>query len=146
MVLMAIVPKAPAFDSEEPAMIHYKRCIKDLGNELGLSKKMKEEAFELGRKKRKFFDEAKLVLFQFVQTHKRKSPSHKRVNAETKAKFHSWRFNDCPLVIASPCKRDSILVPKEDGSDEKVRVPNFYYGFSQREIYDVACKHPSALR
>ena len=61
---------------------------------------------------------------------------------ELTEEFQNWLLKECPLVIASPNKRDTIKVRKI-GESEKVTVRKYYYTFSKRELYDCAIQHPS---
>ena len=46
----------------------------------------------------------------------------------------------CPLVIASPNKKDNVKIKDENG--ETVEVRKFFYMFSIREVYASAIQDP----
>ncbi len=56
--------------------------------------------------------------------------------------LEDWLFHVCPLVVASPNKRDMVSIVDPDNPEHKIKVRKYLYMFSQREIYNCAIKDP----
>ena len=144
-VFLGICPTEPSNSTDESVMLRYEKQLSDLADELSFTRTQKDAAVRAGRKRRAMFDNVstgKNGEFFLVQQFQRKSRNDKRVTEQMTEDFQNWLLKECPLVIASPNKRDTIQV-KKAGVEEKVKVQKYYYTFSKRELYECAIQHPS---
>ena len=135
--LFLLAPTAP--NEDEPMIVHvqYNKSINDLASLLELTPKTKQHLRAAGFARREFFT-GTLFDQRLMQSYKREWNS-KKVTPELKKEFEIWLFTVCDVVQASPNKRDTKKV-YDPQQGKKVEKRVWHYTFSQREIWNCACK------
>ncbi len=141
-VMVAICPTVPPDGAPDEILKNYSEEIKIISSELNFSKSTKHVAEDAGKIRKNLLDENGDQSF-WLQSHQRKSASDRKLTAELISNFQRWLFEECESVIASPNQRDCIQVKMEEDPTKKEKVRKYYYTFSQREIYEKACRHPN---
>ena len=168
ILLNCILPTAPPDSATEEVKSNHKSELKLISEEFGFSKGMKKQVSSSTLFRKKLFNGEKVELFQKI---KRDFSQSKRTRVQAmREDFHRWLFEVCPLVIASPNKKDTVLerdknskpvivrdefgepVPRRDINQkimldkngnpkpELAKVRKYFYSFSHREIYDYATR------
>lgn len=150
VILNTILPTAPPDDASDAEKEEYSQKLKTFTKELELSQGMKKQALQSGIDRCGILSnnaESKLL------DPYRHTWNQSKLTPELRQSFQLWLLTECPLVMVSPNKRDTVYLqdkdnrivrePDENGELKKVEVRKYFYTFSQHEIYDTTILHPS---